>query len=278
MVVDFGLAYLADSETLGRVTQGGEVVGTPFYIAPEQGRGEAEIGPAADVYAFGCLLFEMVTGRVPFAEGSAAELVSKHMYVPPPGVEEVRGEERESLPGELVELVERMLEKEAADRPATAEVYDTLGRILHGEEEWKRGRPREFLEERSVRSVDGGGGSEVERPLRPLVVGIVGEIEEDWRMALGSAEMGCRQVPRDGTEDIEFGVDVVFVPDADPDVIGNVEELGPVLAGADPSDLEGATALLRTAAVDVVTQPVEAAELVEKVERVWRKQMRRGRG
>lgn len=282
MIVDFGLAYLADSETLGRVTQGGEVVGTPYYIAPEQGRGEPNIGPAADVYAFGCVLFEMLSGQVPFTAGTVTELVSKHMYVPPPSVEEARESDREALSEDLVELVGRMMAKEAADRPSTEEVYETLGRVLHGESEWKRGRPREFLKARSERAVDEEGAEasadDPERPLRPLVVGIAGDIEDDWRMSLGTADIGCRAIPRDGTVDDEVGVDVVFVPDADPETIANVEALGPVLAGCDPSDLAGATELLQTAAVDVITQPIEASELVEKVERVWKKQKRREEG
>ena len=64
-IVDFGLAKRLEQED-GQ-TQSGQVVGTPSYMAPEQARGQIkEVGPAADVYALGAILYEMLTGRPPF--------------------------------------------------------------------------------------------------------------------------------------------------------------------------------------------------------------------
>ncbi len=275
VIVDFGLAYLMDSETLGRVTKGGEVAGTPHYIAPEQGRGASRIGPAADVYAFGCLLFEMLAGRVPFPEGSPAELVGKHMFVPAPALGEVRGAEHGPVPEELAELVAAMLEKEPADRPTSEEVYQRLGRIHHGEREWKRGRPKRYLQERSDRAVDGERDGGESGEAQAIVVGIVGEIDDEWRMSLGAAGHRVETIEAGGSVAESGEVDVVFVPEADVEAVERVEALGPVLAGCDPADFERSTALLQTAAVDVLTRPIEASKLVEKVERVWRKGRRR---
>jgi serine/threonine-protein kinase len=276
VLVDFGLAYLMDSETLGRVTQGGEVVGTPHYLAPEQGRGEVTIGPAADIYAFGGLLFEMLTGRVPFDEGSPAELVSKHMFVPPPSVTDMRGNEYSRLPEQLVNLVDVMLTKEPAARPSAEEVHGDLGRLLRGERNRKRGRPARYLEKRADRAIESpeGGDVEEDRSGGECVVGVVGDIEDDWRMSLGAAGYACRRIEVDGCE--QEDVDIVFVPEADAEVVERLESVGPVLAGCDPADFDNATDLLQTAAVDVVTRPVEASKLVDKLDRIWRKRSYRG--
>ena len=281
VIVDFGLAYLADSETLGRMTQGGETVGTPAYISPEQGRGDPVIGPASDIYAFGCVLFEMATGDVPFPEGSPTEVVGKHMFVPPPSVEESMPEGASELPGGLAGLIEAMIRKEADERPTAEEVRERLEQILEGGGDWQRGRPQKFLKERSERAVDGGGSEggvgrgHAGDPR--AVVGVVGEVADEWHVSLGSAGFGCYAV--DGSEgaDLAMIVDVVFIPDAGAKDVERYEEIGPVLVGVDPSDLEASTRLLQTAAVDVVPQPVDGSALVSKVERVWRK-VERGKG
>src|SRR5205823_1053163 len=66
-VSDFGLAKVLNAESLAAQTQTGEVLGTPYYMAPEQAAGKTHsIGPAADIYALGAILYEMLTGRPPF--------------------------------------------------------------------------------------------------------------------------------------------------------------------------------------------------------------------
>lgn len=309
VLVDFGLAYLADSETLGRVTQAGEAIGTPEYISPEQGRGDPTIGPPTDIYALGCMFFEMLTGRVPFDEGSPSEIVAKHMFVEPPSladrlesVDEMAGQ----VPEAAVTMVESMLAKTAADRPEAEEVRDLMERLLEGQSTRRRGRPERFLEPRATRSVTAPetpqakadlGHAETrnvspssresvdgqnqphqpkrENPRGPLLA-IVGRCPEDWQLSLGSAGIRCVEIDED-TDIGADGPDAVFVPDATPERVDffAARSSGPVLAGCDPSDLGTSTALLGSHAADVVTQPVEPEKLAAKVQRAIRRHRRR---
>jgi hypothetical protein len=79
-VIDFGLANVHASQ---RITQAGHALGTPAFMAPEQVRGELA-GPAADQYAVGVVMFELLTGRLPFDEGSTLEVMQQHLFAPRP--------------------------------------------------------------------------------------------------------------------------------------------------------------------------------------------------
>lgn len=120
-LLDFGLARAPDDVAL---TKSNLMFGTPEYMAPEQ----ASSGPVrakADLYALGCVLFEMITGRLPF-EGRATGLIYKHVYEPPPRPTLLRP----GLPTALERLVLRMLNKSPARRPASAyEVADELKKL-----------------------------------------------------------------------------------------------------------------------------------------------------
>jgi serine/threonine protein kinase len=106
-VIDFGVARVADRATLG----GGVVTGTPLYMAPEQWQGEAE--PASDVYALGCVLYELLAGRAPFA-GCFSDVMTAHLEREP----EPLLARRPDVPAELAALVMAMLAKAPAQRPA----------------------------------------------------------------------------------------------------------------------------------------------------------------
>ena len=80
-VTDFGLARALDDES--SLTQTGQVLGTPGYIAPEQAKGGGAVGPAADVYGLGALLFHLLTGRPPFVGASAAETLTQVLQQEP---------------------------------------------------------------------------------------------------------------------------------------------------------------------------------------------------
>jgi serine/threonine protein kinase len=82
-VVDFGIAKLRDMASDGTLTEVGAVVGTPFYMAPEQCKGEA-LDARADVYSLGALLYEMLAGSPPFNAPSLAGIILKHVSEPPP--------------------------------------------------------------------------------------------------------------------------------------------------------------------------------------------------
>jgi hypothetical protein len=109
-VLDFGLAKIGTS----RHTQLGSVFGTPLYMSPEQCRSSGEIDLRSDVYALGCILFELLTGRAPF-EGAVYEVLESHLRCEAPRVSSLVPE----TPPALDALVATMLEKDPNDRPAT---------------------------------------------------------------------------------------------------------------------------------------------------------------
>jgi hypothetical protein len=79
-VLDFGLAKLTQSEEkVGHKTRTGSVMGTPYYMAPEQCEGRANVDHRADIYSLGVILFEMMTGSVPFGGEGYGEIIVKHL-------------------------------------------------------------------------------------------------------------------------------------------------------------------------------------------------------
>ena len=113
-VVDFGLAKLThtDGEGPGYTTDAGLVIGTPYYMSPEQCEGRAELDHRADVYALGVILFEMLTGRVPFTGDGYGEVMTKHISQPPPAARSVVPD----LPRAVDAIPRRALSKNPADR------------------------------------------------------------------------------------------------------------------------------------------------------------------
>ncbi|MBE9498603.1 serine/threonine protein kinase [Streptomyces sp. GKU 257-1] len=114
-VLDFGVARAADPyATTTRLTQTGFIVGTPPYMAPEQARGHPE--PSSDLYALGCLLFELITGRLPFQAPDSVGYLTAHLSQEPPAPSSVRPD----IPGAWDSLVLRLLSKGPAERYGTA--------------------------------------------------------------------------------------------------------------------------------------------------------------
>jgi serine/threonine-protein kinase len=113
-VVDFGLAKLkADTATNTNVTMPGIVCGTPDYMAPEQGRGDA-IDGRSDLYACGVILFQLLTGRLPFEADNPTQVVMMHLTVQVPDPRQVAPER--SIPDSLVRLVMKAMAKDPKDR------------------------------------------------------------------------------------------------------------------------------------------------------------------
>jgi serine/threonine-protein kinase len=118
-VLDFGIARAMDSTTL---TQNASVVGTAAYMSPEQALGKPA-DERSDIYALGCVLYALLTGRPPFSGDGAAAILNQHANVPPPPVTAKNGR---VAPG-LDALVLQMLAKSPEERPQTAaEVRDRL--------------------------------------------------------------------------------------------------------------------------------------------------------
>ncbi|MEP6863661.1 MAG: protein kinase [Deltaproteobacteria bacterium] len=111
-LLDFGVARVGDGDRFA--TRTGVMIGTPGYMAPEQARGDRNVGPRADVFALGCVLFELLTGEHAFVGDNVMAVLAKILLEDARRVAELRPE----LPHELDELVSRTLSKQAEDRPA----------------------------------------------------------------------------------------------------------------------------------------------------------------
>jgi serine/threonine-protein kinase len=113
-LLDFGVAKLTreDERYAGYRTHTGAMLGTPHYMSPEQCRGEA-VDCRTDIYAFGVMVQEMLTGHLPFEGDSLLKIMTMHTSTPPPKM----SEKNPVLPFELDAPVLRMLEKEPARRP-----------------------------------------------------------------------------------------------------------------------------------------------------------------
>jgi eukaryotic-like serine/threonine-protein kinase len=110
---DFGLATV---EAASRITAAGKTMGTFPYMAPEQIRGRPPVSPQTDLYALGCVIFEMLTGRTPFLGESPAEVMHKHLDDVPPRIHEFAS----NCPPSLELLVRDLLRKDPNDRPENA--------------------------------------------------------------------------------------------------------------------------------------------------------------
>jgi serine/threonine protein kinase len=141
-LLDFGVAKL--SSLIGEATpqtRASVLVGTPDYMAPEQARGE-KIGPGTDIYAVGCVVFEMLTGRRVFVGENPMQVMYKHVEHPPPRVSSLVPD----IPGELDDLVLSMLDKNASRRPSNAgelrKQVEELRKILPAEKTEHAAPPR----------------------------------------------------------------------------------------------------------------------------------------
>ena len=129
-ILDFGLAKMVESDDI-KLTRAGEVFGTPVYMSPEQVIGSTEVSHAADIYAFGVILYEMLSGNPPFVAESPMAVMHQHMSAAVPPLVPYRAirEQAESL----VPLVMQCLMKDPGERPASADDVLTIFEELLGQ-------------------------------------------------------------------------------------------------------------------------------------------------
>jgi serine/threonine-protein kinase len=123
-LLDFGIARLNDeSQVANRLTRPGSVMGTPYYMCPEQARGDQHVDEGVDIYAVGVMLYEMLTGQLPFSGNTYNEVLSKVLVQPFPSVRSIRPD----VPEAIEQIIFKATARERSARFATAlEFADAL--------------------------------------------------------------------------------------------------------------------------------------------------------
>ncbi len=130
-VLDFGIAKIVHGHIdESQITRTGEVFGTPYYLSPEQARGE-HLDGRSDLYSLGVIMFRMATGHLPFEEESGLELLVKHMRQPAPDPRQSNPD----VPEGLANIINRLLLKDPEDRyPSASALIDALDAFSGGKE------------------------------------------------------------------------------------------------------------------------------------------------
>jgi tetratricopeptide (TPR) repeat protein len=119
VVADFGVARAIAAAGDERLTETGIALGTPAYMSPEQASGNRELDGRSDLYAVGCLLYEMLAGQPPFTGATGQQILARHALDPVPSLRTVR----DTVPEGLERVVTRALAKLPADRFTTAAAF-----------------------------------------------------------------------------------------------------------------------------------------------------------
>ncbi len=121
LVADFGIAKAVSEAGQEGITATGMSLGTPAYMSPEQLTGDGEVGSRSDVYALGCLVFEMLAGRPPFRGATVQSVVTRMLTESPPSLRDLRPE----IPRPVSEAVAKALAKDPAERFESAAAFAT---------------------------------------------------------------------------------------------------------------------------------------------------------
>lgn len=190
-LADMGLAREADDK-VAAAAEAGKAYGTPYYISPEQIRGQLNVDCRADIYSLGATLYHMVTGRVPFEAASPAAVMHKHLkdeLVPPDHV-------NTDLSAGISEIIELAMAKDPAKRYSSAtDMLDDLQAVVHGtppklarkaydftalakiEKAAANSNPKnqvDLLEAEEEQTIDLGSRTMIQRFKDPLVLALLG--------------------------------------------------------------------------------------------------------
>ncbi len=159
-LADLGIAKRVTTDAEG-ITQPGMVLGTPFYMAPEQGKDSRLVDRRSDVYALGASFYHMLSGRVPFDGKTCLEVVLKAIEAKPTPLLKIK----ENLPGRVVAICEKMMQKEPEDRyQTTQEVIQDVERVKAGLDPLLAPMPGSSLRSALPRSLAGQVTSEPHSP------------------------------------------------------------------------------------------------------------------
>jgi eukaryotic-like serine/threonine-protein kinase len=193
VVTDFGIARAGVSE----ITQTGSVMGTPHYLSPEQAQGE-EVTPVSDLYSIGVMLYEALTGRVPFEGESAVAVAMKQVSQAPQRPSSIRPDVSPALDS----VVMRALEKSPGDRFQSADAFiAALDNALRAGDELRGGTaafaplPPAALDEASAAEMDEIEEAERKRRRRLLVLAAIA-IAIGVLLAIGLTRDTTAEVPK----------------------------------------------------------------------------------
>lgn len=277
-LVDFGLAHVDDPLELERLTQTGSFAGTPQYMSPEQCR-SLRVGPAADLYALGCVLTEMLQGAPPFVAANPVDIITRQLFSPPPPLK--RAADAEPVPELLERLRLSLLAKMPEQRPASAHEVQALlvdmldparaAALLPG-----RSSAIAASREHRATTLRPPGATQASLPSASRIAVVRGSAaarpDEDVATALRANGL----VPEIAEADDEIGpVDAVLLDVAsDHDAAVRWLEtrtVRPVLVCiADPS-IPALRRLIAAGAAAVITHPVDKGQIVKNLERLLRR-------
>lgn len=178
-VLDFGLAKLSEVREAAFVkTHSHAVLGTPLYMSPEQCEGAGQIDAKTDVYALGCMLYEMLAGQPPFLGNGPGQVLGKHMFQAPEPLLKLAA----ATPAPLAELVDKLLIKAKDERPTMRETQRALEALAAelpppqrraGAADPSGALPAEDLAAMGMASTLGHGAAEKERPRSKRWIGVL---------------------------------------------------------------------------------------------------------
>ncbi len=154
-ITDFGLAR--PEQAASGPTQAGIILGTPGYMAPEQALGK-DVDQRADIYAFGVILYELITGDLPYDGETAFSIINQHISAPPPDLKKLRPE----TPGYLSELVTKLMAKEKDSRPQSMREVSEILRSKQG----SGTRAAKPARDRAAATTDSGSAANVVEQVR----------------------------------------------------------------------------------------------------------------
>jgi serine/threonine-protein kinase len=200
LLADFGIAKLLNDNEGQRLTQAGAFIGTPAYVAPEQAFG-TPVDARTDLYSLGVVLYEMLTGRVPFEADTPMSMLGKHAYEPPPPPRSINPD----LPAVVEPVLLRALAKDPADRYQSASLMaEALERAaLQIEQTRSRDRLAELYQTAVQAFEEGHWDLAVER-LRELTAVDPGyEDAADLLSAAQAAQVRTRTEARQHLDDVQ---------------------------------------------------------------------------